>query len=365
MFNKKLWKNFDFGLLITVLLICAFSVVVISSASHAIETGSYKKVIVQMIAVVFGIVVLFFITLFDYNQIAGLSKIIYALNIFVLVSVFFIGKVSNGAQSWIHLGPIDIQPSEFSKIALILTLANIFNEMDEIRSFKDLIGPLIHMGIPFVIVMLQPDLGTALVFLAIFIGMLFISGVRPKIFAGLITAGLAMLPVAYKILKPYQRNRLLSFINPNLDPMGSGYHVIQSKIAIGSGMFWGKGLYNGSQTQLYYLPEAWTDFIFSVVGEELGFIGATALILLYAYMLYKCWKIAVMAKDRYGYLIAVGIISMFTFHIFENIGMTVGIMPITGIPLPFMSYGGSSIVSNMMALGLILNVGMRRQKINF
>lgn len=365
MLNKKLWKNFDFGLLITVILICALSIVVISSASHAIETGSYKKVIVQSFAILFGIILLFIITLFDYNQISRLSKIIYILNILVLISVLFVGKVSNGAQSWIHIGPIDIQPSEFSKIAIILTLANTFKDMDEVRSFKDLIGPLIHVGIPFIIVMLQPDLGTALVFIAIFIGMLFISGVRPKVFGGLIAAGLAMLPVAYKILKPYQRNRLLSFINPNLDPMGSGYHVIQSKIAIGSGMFWGKGLYNGSQTQLYYLPEAWTDFIYSVVGEELGFIGAASLILLYGIMLYKCWRIAFMAKDKYGYLIAVGIISMFTFHIFENIGMTVGIMPITGIPLPFMSYGGSSIVANMIAIGLLLNIGMRRQKINF
>lgn len=365
MFNKKLWKNFDFALLITVLLICTFSAVVISSASHAVETGSYKNVIVQIVAVLFGLVFLFAVALFDYNQIAKLSKVIYVLNILVLISVLFIGKVSNGAQSWIHVGPIDIQPSEFSKIALVLTLANLFNEMGEIKTFKDLVNPLIHVLIPFVIVMLQPDLGTALVFLAIFIGMLFISGVKPKVFAGLIAMGIAMMPVAYKILKPYQRNRLLSFINPNLDPMGSGYHVIQSKIAIGSGMFWGKGLYNGSQTQLYYLPEAWTDFIFSVVGEELGFIGATALILLYAYMLYRCFRIAVMAKDKYGYLIAVGIISMFTFHIFENIGMTVGIMPITGIPLPFMSYGGSSLVANMIAIGLLLNIGMRRQKINF
>lgn len=365
MFNRKLIKNFDFWLLLDVLVICALSIVVISSASHAIETGSFKKVIIQLVAVLAGLISIFILTLFDYNQFARLSTFIYIANIIILALVLFMGKTSNGAQSWISLGQIDIQPSEFSKIAIILTLANKFKDIDTIRTFRELISPIIHVGIPFIIVILQPDLGTAMVFVAIFIGMLFMSGVKTKIFAGLITAGLAMMPIAYKVLKPYQRKRLLSFINPALDPQNSGYHVIQSKIAIGSGLFWGKGLYNGSQTQLYYLPEAWTDFIFSVVGEELGFIGASLLIILYAVMLYKCWKIAFMAKDKYGRLVAVGIISMFLFHIFENIGMTVGIMPITGIPLPFMSYGGSSVFANMLALGLLLNIGMRRRKINF
>lgn len=365
MFNKKLLKNFDYGLLITVLLISIFSIIVILSASHAVETGSYKKVIVQSVAILIGLIALVMVNLIDYNVLSRFSIFIYIANNIVLLSVLIIGKTSNGAQSWISIGPVDIQPSEISKIALILTLANMFNNIEEIKNFKELVWPLIHVGIPFIIVMLQPDLGTALVFIAIFLGMVYISGIRTKLLAGLIGMGIAMMPIAYKILKPYQRNRLLSFINPNLDPMGSGYHVIQSKIAIGSGMFWGKGLFHGSQTQLYYLPEAWTDFIFSVIGEELGFIGASFLIILYAIMLYKAWKIAFNAKDKYGSLVAVGIISMFAFHILENIGMTIGIMPITGIPLPFMSYGGSSMVVNMIAVGLLLNIGMRRQKINF
>ncbi|AIS52095.1 stage V sporulation protein E [Thermoanaerobacter kivui] len=365
MFNKKLLKNFDWGLLITVILISVYSVIVIASASHAIETGSYKKVIVQTVAILIGLLSIVAICLIDYNVLAKFSSLIYILNVISLLLVLAIGKVSNGAQSWIHLGPVDIQPSEFSKIALILTLANMFSNTEEIKTFKELLWPMVYVGIPFVVVMLQPDLGTTLVFVAIFLTMVYISGIRTKVLAQLIGLGIAMLPLGYEILKPYQRNRLLSFLNPEMDPMGTGYHVIQSKIAIGSGMFWGKGLFHGSQTQLYYLPEAWTDFIFSVVGEELGFIGASILIVLYAIMLYKAWKIAYNAKDKYGMLVAVGIIAMFTFHIFENIGMTIGIMPITGIPLPFMSYGGSAMVADMMAIGLLENISMRRQKINF
>lgn len=365
MFNRRLLKNFDFGLLITVILISALSIIVISSASHAAMTGSYKKVAVQFVAIIVGLISLFIVNLFDYNIYPKFATYIYIANILVLLSVLFIGRVSHGARSWIYIGPICIEPAEFSKLALIITLAKKFNDMEEIKSFKELLSPLVHVGIPFIIVMLQPNLGMALVFLAIFIGMVFISGIKPRVFTELIAAGIAFIPIAYEILKPYQRNRLLSFINPNLDPMGSGYHVVQSKIAVGSGMFWGKGLFNGSQTQLYFLPEAWTDFIFSVISEELGFIGAFIIILLYGILLYKAWRIAFMAKDKYGRLVAAGILSMFSFHILENIGMTIGIMPVAGITLPFMSYGGSSMVLNMIAIGILLNIGMRRQKINF
>ncbi|MGB9780089.1 rod shape-determining protein RodA [Caldanaerobacter sp.] len=365
MFDRKLLKNFDWGLLIVVLLLCIYSLVVVTSASHALQTGSYKKVVIQAIAILIGLISIVFICLFDYNIFAKFSTFIYILNLIGLMLVLVIGKVSNGAQSWISLGPVDIQPSEFSKLALVLTLANMFSDQEEIKSFKELIGPLVYVGIPFIAVMLQPDLGTGLVFIAIFLAIVYISGIKTKVLAQLFALGIAMLPVGYKLLKPYQRNRLMSFLNPELDPMGTGYHVIQSKIAVGSGMFWGKGLFHGSQTQLYYLPEAWTDFIFSVVGEELGFIGAFLLILLYAVLLYRAWRIAYNAKDKYGMLVAVGIIAMFAFHIFENIGMTIGLMPITGIPLPFMSYGGSAMVVDMMAIGLLESISMRRQKINF
>ncbi|HHW56913.1 MAG TPA: rod shape-determining protein RodA [Clostridia bacterium] len=365
MFNKKLLKNFDWGLLIVVLLIAIYGVIVVTSASHAIQTGSYRKVIVQSIAILIGLLSIIVICIFDYNIFAKFSTFIYILNLIGLILVLVIGKVSNGAQSWIALGPVDIQPSEFSKLALALTLANMFSKIEEIKTFKELIGPLIYVGIPFIAVMLQPDLGTGLVFVAIFLAIVYISGINTKILAQLFVLGIAMLPIGYKLLKPYQRNRLLSFLNPELDPLGTGYHVIQSKIAVGSGMLWGKGLFNGTQAKYYYLPEAWTDFIFSVVGEELGFIGALILIILYIIMLYKAWRIAYNAKDKYGMFVAVGIIAMFTFHIFENIGMTIGIMPITGIPLPFMSYGGSAMVADMMAIGLLENISMRRQKINF
>jgi len=365
MFDKRVLKNFDFVLFIVAILIALMSTIVILSASHSIQTGSYKQVEIQLIAILIGIIFVIILGSFDYSVFSKYSLYIYFINIIMLVSVFFIGKEINGAKSWIVIGPISFEPAEFSKIFLILTLSNILKEKEKIKTFKELSLPLIHVGIPFVIVMLQRSLGTALVFIAIFLGMVYISGIKPKIFMEMISAGIALMPIAYKVLKPYQKARLLSFINPNIDPMGSGYHVIQSIIAVGSGMLLGKGLFHGSQTQLYYLPESSTDFIFSSFAEEFGFIGAIILIILYGILLYRSLEIALKARDKYGCLIATGIISMFVFHIFENIGMTIGIMPIAGIPLPFMSYGGTAMVNNMIALGFLLNIGMRKYKINF
>lgn len=365
MFNKRLIKNFDFGILIIALIISIMGVVVILSASHITSTGSLKQPITQSISIVIGLIVLIFITFFDYNLLSNFTPYFYVLSLLLLISVFFIGKTINGAKTWIVFGPVSLEPAEIMKVVLILTLANYFKDKGEIRKFKDLIYPIIIIGIPFGVVVLQHSLGSALVLIFIFLGMLYISGIRIKVFSELIGLGMALMPVMYKIMKPYQRKRLLSFINPNLDPLGSGYHVIQSIMSVGSGMFYGEGLFHGTQTQLFYLPESQTDFIFSSLSEELGFIGASILIILYGLLLYRAWRIAYKAKDKFGRLVAVGIISMFAFHIFENIGMAIGIMPIAGIPLPFMSYGGTSMIINMFAIGLLINIGMRRNKINF
>ena len=259
-----------------------------------------------------------------------------------------------------------MQPSEVVKIGYILTFAKYLEKKkDNLNKLIDVLPAMLHLGLIVGLIMLQPDTGTALVFIFISIFMLFAAGMSYKIIAGAFGGFLISLPIIWKVLKPYQKNRILVFLNPELDPMGAGYHVIQSKTAIGSGQFLGKGLFEGTQNNLGFILERHTDFIFSVIGEELGLVGALVLMMLFMWLLLRCIHIAKVSKDDYGMLICVGIISMFLFHIFENIGMTIGLMPVTGIPLPFISYGGSNLLTNMAAVGLVLNVGMRRQVIRF
>lgn len=365
--DKKFIKNIDFFLLICIYIIAAIGIVAIGSATHVQETGSYSMVLRQVLWLVLGTVMFIAVISIDYSFLSSYSRYIYIVNIILLLMVMAVGHQSKGAQSWISFGLFNFQPSEFAKVAIIITLSKYLSEKDgPLDNLNDVLTVLLHVGIPFVLIFIQPDLGTALVFVAITIGMLFIYGVDIKwILAGGITAAVSMPLIWFFALEVHQKNRIITFLNPSLDPLGTGYHAIQSKIAIGSGMLTGRGLYNGTQTQLNFLPEAHTDFIFSVVGEELGFIGAASVVMVYLIILYRIIRIAMNAKDKFGMYMCVGVASMFLFQIFENIGMTIGLMPITGITLPFMSYGGSSFLSNMMALGLVINVGMRRQKINF
>jgi rod shape determining protein RodA len=222
-----------------------------------------------------------------------------------------------------------------------------------------------YVGLPFLLVLKQPDLGTSLVFMAIFFGMVFVCGIRLRLLGGIFAAGIAMMPLLWHFLKDYQKMRIMVFMDPNVDPLGSGYHIIQSKIAIGSGMLWGKGLFEGTQSQLNFLPENHTDFIFAVVGEELGFIGVVCLLLLYMVVLWRGIQIAKDASDMFGRLLAVGITSMLAFHVLVNVGMTLGIMPVTGIPLPLMSYGVSSLTTNIMAVAILINIQLRKKKLEF
>jgi rod shape determining protein RodA len=216
------------------------------------------------------------------------------------------------------------------------------------------------------LILLQPDLGTAMVFVGILFGMLWVAGANPKHLGAIVLAGLILaVPLFLWVLKPYQQARLMTLFNPYADPTGNGYNVIQSMIAIGSGRFLGKGLFGGTQTQLNFVPEHHTDFIFSVIGEELGFAGGALVLFLFLILLWRIMTVAATSKDKYGALIATGVTAMIGFHVLENVGMTMGVMPVTGIPLPFISYGGSSLMANMIAIGLVLNVGMRRQKIMF
>jgi rod shape determining protein RodA len=368
MLSRRLLKNLDYTLILVTALLILVSLVIIGSATHVNNPGEdrYWYVQRQGLFAIINIVIIFLFLNFDYKSLGKYANLLYGVNLIMLLAVMFIGQSALGAQRWIQIGPINLQPSEFSKIIMIISLAHLLDKRQgQLNTFKDIIPVFIFVGIPFLLVLKQPDLGTSLVFLAILFGMLFIAGASMKHLGMIIGAGVAFMPIFWHFLKDYQKKRLTVFLDPNIDPLGSGYHIIQSKIAIGSGMLFGKGLFSGTQSQLNFLPENHTDFIFAVIGEELGFIGAFFVLSLYFFLLYRGVKIAGEARDNFGLLLATGITSMLTFHVLVNVGMTAGIMPVTGIPLPLMSYGVSSLTTNMVCVGILLNIYMRRQKIMF
>lgn len=363
MFDKRLLKNLDYVIIAVVVFLTTISFFVIASAS---PENPYYFVKRQVVWVFLGLV-LFVLTLsIDYHDLAHYTKHLYYFNLVLLTAVFIFGREAKGAQRWLRMGSFELQPSELAKLIIIITLADLLSKRASfMNSVRDLLPVFVHVGIPMILILKQPDLGTSLVFIGLLLGMLFVAGIKWQYLAGLCGVGGALAPLLFYFLEPYQRKRILVVFNPYIDPTGDGYHVIQSMIAIGSGRAWGKGLFGGTQNRLGFLPEQHTDFIFSVIGEELGFIRAAGILLLYFILVYRGIQIAMKARDDFGTLLATGVVIMFTFHILVNVGMTLGIMPVTGIPLPFMSYGGSSYLTNMMALGLLLNVCMRRQKILF
>lgn len=368
MLNQRLLRNLDFVLIGVTALLIIISLIIIGSATHINNPSEdrYWYVQRQGIFTALNILVIFLILNVDYKVLDRYAGLLYWVNLIMLLAVMFVGTSALGAQRWIQIGPISLQPSEFSKIIMIICLAHILeNRIGRLNTFKDILPVFIYVGVPFLLVLKQPDLGTSLVFLAILFGMIFIAGISMRLLMIIFGAGIALLPVFWHFLKDYQKMRLTVFLDPNIDPLGSGYHIIQSKIAIGSGMLFGKGLFGGTQSQLNFLPENHTDFIFAVIGEELGFVGAAIILLLYLILLYRGVKIASQAKDNFGSLLATGITSMLTFHVLVNVGMTAGIMPVTGIPLPLMSYGVSALTTNMVSIGILLNIYMRRQKILF
>lgn len=363
-------RNLDFTLIAVTLAIMVFGVVAIRSATAPSLYYVKRQLIYILLAWVTAGVVLSS----DYTSWPRYANLLYVLNLVMLTAVRFIGHSALGAQRWIKLGPFQFQPSEFAKILVIITLATYLSKRERIVTWSDLFVAIAHILPPMALVLIQPDLGTSLVFVAILIGMLFVAGapVRKLVtfFGGGLTAAISVVVAQLRFhlkfpLSDYQLKRIIVLVNPEADPTGAGYHVLQSKIAIGSGGALGKGLFFGTQTQLSFLPERHTDFIFSVIGEELGFIGAVALLVLFLVLLLRAVRVARESKDLFGTLLATGVTSMIAFHLLINVGMTMGIMPVTGIPLPFVSAGGSPTVANAMAVGILLNVFMRRQKIMF
>ena len=365
---KRILKNLDWWLIIAGLLLMGCGLGLIDSATHsfAVSTGKAWHVQRQSMFMLFGIVMVAISLAFDYRMLKNYANKLYWFNIILLLAVMFVGHSQLGAQRWIQIGSFTFQPSEFAKAFLIICLAAFMEKRIEwLEEFKDYLPVFGYILVPFVLVMRQPDLGTSLTFIAILVSMIFVSGFKYKWFFRMGVAFVAMLPVFWMILKDYQKNRIRVFLDPEMDPFGRGYHVIQSKIAIGSGGFLGKGWLAGTQSQLNFLPENHTDFIFAVAGEEFGFVGAAFIILLFMIIIWRGIAIALDADDNFGTLLAVGVTGMFMFHILVNIGMTAGIMPVTGVPLPFLSYGVSSLITNLMLVALLLNIKARKQNLQF
>lgn len=368
--NKKMVKDFDFGLLVNVIFICIYGVIAVGSATRAFYGGSKSLFLWQIIWVLSGLMLLALTVFIDYNNFKQYYKVIYLANLMLLILVVVLGKVTNGANSWLGIGSRGVQPSEFMKLSLIIVIARKIEDFEgDINNFKNLGIIFLYCIVPLIMIFLQPDMGTAMVIIIMVIGMLFSAGLDLRIlFGGFAAAVAAFLGVWFSpipILKQHQRERIINFLNPSADKLNKGYQLEQSKVAIGSGQMFGMGLGKGLQIEGKYLPYPYTDFIFSVIGEEFGFLGAIILLLLYVSMLVNILRISKIAKDKFGSNVVVGVAWMFFIQIFINISMTIGLMPVTGITLPFVSYGGSSIWVSMMAIGLVLNIGMRRHKINF
>jgi rod shape determining protein RodA len=354
----KSWiLKLDYILILLMIILVAYGLIVIYSANGG-DMASGSEFIRQLKYFAIGLLFLVIFASLDYQLWVRMEPYLYILNLVILGAVLVAGKEALGAQRWISIGSFTFQPSEFAKILMIICLAIRLSDENALQ-FEKLAGTIVYLGIPMALIMKQPDLGTALVLIAIFFAMLFVRGLNPVYILAAIAAGIGISPF---VLKEYQKTRLLVFLNPDMDPTGSGWNLRQSMIGIGSGKLWGKGLLFGTQTQLQFVPEHSRDFIFTVLGEELGFMGGASLIALYFFLLLKILKIAQEAKDSVGTLIATGVGAMLFFHIFINIGMTMGIMPVTGIPLPFLSYGGSAIITNLMAIGLLLSIQLRREQ---
>jgi rod shape determining protein RodA len=403
--DYKLEDKFDIGLFVCVLALYGIGLAAIysSTLNNPAASGNFDK---QLI--IGGVsIIIFFIT---YSLPTSTFKLIaipsYLLSLLLLVSVLLLGRKISGARSWFEIGMLGFQPSEFAKIGTIFALAYFLSRANtNIDTFKDIFIALLIGFLPVLLILLEPDMGSAIIFLLLILSLIYWKGISPfslfvvlspgfvaisslfgfyYFLAAIILVGVLLIlfkknfifsgsilalnlgagffaDYVYKALSPHQQTRIQSFINPMADPLGAGYNAMQAKVAIGSGGFWGKGFLEGNQTQLQFIPEQWTDFIFCVIGEEFGFIGAIITLGLFFYLFYRIFKIATLTKDEFLSMVVIGILSVFFIHLVINIGMVVGIMPVIGIPLPFVSYGGSSLLVNMFMLGIVANIFRTRK----
>ncbi len=362
MIDRRLFTHFDWTLLGIVLLIASIGILNLYSTTLGGEVSGTPLYLKQIFWLLIGLSVMVVIAFTEYRFYSDFAYIVYTVAFFFLLVVTGYGIITSGAQRWIKIGSISFQPSEFVKISLILALAKFFQRPPsrEGYSLKDLTLPFLLLLLPMGLILKQPDLGTSIILLLIFFSILIFVKIRWSTLLTIGLGGAAILPISWGFLKEYQKRRIITFFNPELDPLGAGYHLIQSKIAVGAGGIIGKGFMKGTQCKLGFLPEQQTDFIFSALGEEWGLIGSLMIIGLYFMLILWGLRIAVQSKDRFGAILSFGVVAMLFWHIFINIGMVLGMMPVVGIPLPLLSYGGSFLFSTLIGIGLLLNVSMRR-----
>ncbi|MGH9065531.1 MAG: rod shape-determining protein RodA [Acidimicrobiales bacterium] len=363
---RQLLLHVDVLLVFTTLAVSALGVLMVYTATRAqlIQQGLSPHHFLDRQAVwtLLGVGVMLVLAAVDYHRFEELGYVAYGALLLALLGVYVVGRSALGSQRWYQLGPVQLQPSAFAALALILAVAAYCHRHQEAGLTARRVGALVVMAlVPTVLVVKQPDLGSGIVMVVTFIAMLVVAGVRIRYLVALAVLGLVgiVAVVSLGMLKSYQTNRLTTFLHPSATG-AAGYNLRQSKIAIGSGSLTGKGLFDAPQTNLGYVPEQYTDFIFTAVGEQLGFAGAASLLALFALMLWRILRAAQMAKDQYGRLLCAGVLGLVAFSVFQNAGMTMGLMPITGIPLPFVSYGGSATIAFFAGIGLVLNVAMRR-----
>jgi len=352
----RFWQDFDWPLFGAAMLLSVISLTEIHSATMSVHGENY--VARQLSAVIVGIICFFVFSAVDYHTISEHIPWIYLGSMGMLAFTLVFGKSIYGTRGWISFGFVRFQPAELIKVVAVVALARFLSELrgERYMTITDILKAGLIFGAPVFLILLQGDLGTALTFIPALAAGLFVRGIRPAALVSLCLCFLFVLPVSWLLLKDYQKERILTFMNPDLDPQGKGYQVRQSKIAIGSGGFWGKGIFKGSQNQLGFLPTRHTDFIFSVVGEEMGFLGVIVTLGSLVFILLRSIHNAQTARDNLGMFIVIGIVGILFFHIVENVGMVIGFMPVTGIPLPFLSYGGTSALSAFIGLGLVMSV---------
>jgi len=363
MFDRRLLQNFDWLLLVLVLLIAAMGIVNLYSAGfNRTPPGSTPIYLKQVYWLGVGVILMCLTLVYDYRHLEKLAYPLYILTVILLLAVMFGGKMVSGSRRWLPLGPLSFQPAELAKIAIVLVMARCFNRRlhSSPLRLKDLLVPVGLVLLPVLLIVKQPDLGSGLLVLVVAMSMILFVGVNWRTLAAGTLSLVLLSPVIWHFLKDYQRQRVLTFLNPEHDPLGAGYHIIQSKIAVGSGQFWGKGFLHGTQSQLQFLPEQHTDFVFSVFAEEWGFIGSVFLLLLFTGLTLWGLQTSRDCKENFGHLLALGVTSLIFWQFFINLGMVTGLLPVVGIPLPLFSYGGSSLITTLLGVGFLLNIRMRR-----
>ena len=365
--RKRELKNIEWSIVIIAIILSIVGLVALFSATQETEHEEFYK---QCIWLVVSIIAMIVVMLIDYDLLVKISPFIYGLFIILLIAVLFTTPI-NGATSWFDIGGFSFQPGEFAKIFVILFLTFAMRKIQE-RNRQDINKPtrllilFALVGLPILLIIQQPDYGTAAAFIVATVMMLIVGGIDKKYIIACAILIVVSVPIIYNFILPeHAKTRIDIFLNPESDPRGAGYNIIQSKLAIGAGGLTGMGLLKGNQTQLGYLYPKTTDFIFAVIGEEMGFVVSAAVVICYVVLIVKGFFIAKTAKDETGTLIAAGITGIFLFHVVENIGMVMGLLPITGVPLPFISYGGSSLITNFICIGVLLNISSKRQKTIF